>query len=257
MLHARKLRRRAARDTAGEFLLEGPVPVREAIEASVPVTEVFASADAPVEVVSAATGAGIVVQRVSEAVIEAMSDAQTPQGVVAVAPMPGAAIEELFGADLVLVLDEVRDPGNAGTLVRSALAAAAGGIVFGHGSVDPFGPKTVRASAGAILHTKVVRNAPLEDALRALRGDGFTVIGADADADAALDDIDLSGRIALVVGNEARGLSQSSQGSLDGMVRIPLPGPVESLNAAVAGSILLFECVRRRGAGRGPRADHR
>jgi TrmH family RNA methyltransferase len=196
----------------------------------------------------AAAAAGVSVHQVSDDVIEALSDAVTPQGVVAIAPMHLSTLDDLTANDLVLVLDEVRDPGNAGTLVRSAVAAGAGGIVFGHGSVDPFGPKTVRSSSGTILRTKIVRDAPLVDALARLRDAGFSVIGSDAAADGAADEVDLSGRVALVVGNEARGLTAPVRDAVDLVVRIPLPGPVESLNAAVAGSILLFECVRQRKA---------
>lgn len=249
-MHARKLRRRAVRDEQAEFLIEGPVAVREAVETELPLREVFAAPEAPEDVVTGALGAGISVHRVSDHVIEALSDAVTPQGVVAVAPMPLSAVDDVVADDLVLVLDEVRDPGNAGTLVRSAVAAGAGGILFGQGSVDPFGPKTVRSSSGTILRTKIVRNVALGDALGRLRDAGFTVVGSDAGADADADEVDLGGRVALVVGNEARGLTEPVRDALDLTVKIPLPGPVESLNAAVAGSVLLFECVRQRRAGR-------
>ena len=246
MLHARKLRRRAQRDAAGQFLIEGPIAVVEALEAGVPLSDLFVAADAGPEIAGRAEEHGVRVQHVTDHVIEAISDAVTPQGVVGVAEMPVATIEDLRDADLLVVLDEVADPGNAGTLVRSALAAGAGGVIFSSGSVDPFGAKTVRASSGALLRLPIVRNEPLAGACSDLRDAGFRIVGADADAGKAADEADLTGRIALVLGNEARGLAPGSRALVDETVRIPMPGPVESLNVAVAGSILLFECVRQR-----------
>lgn len=246
MLHARKLRRRAQREAAGEFLIEGPIAVIEALDAGVPVREVFVNDQAAPELVERAESLGVRVQRATDHVIDALSDAVTPQGVVGVAEMPAATLEDVQAADLVVVLDEVSDPGNAGTLVRSALAAGAGGVVFSRGSVDPFGAKTVRASSGTLLRLPVVRDESLEGVCSSLRSAGFRIIGADADASTPADEANLVGRIALVLGNEARGLGARSRALVDETVRISMPGPVESLNVAVAGSILLFECVRQR-----------
>ena len=246
MLHARKLRRRAQRDAAGEFLIEGPIAVAEALGSGVLVSEVFASEQAAPDVLDRVESAGVRLHRVTEQVIDAISEAVTPQGVVGVASMPATTLDDLVGGDLVVVLDEVSDPGNAGTLVRSALAAGAQGVVFCRGSVDPFGAKTVRSSSGTILRLPVVRDEALSDVCSRLRSDGFRIIGGDAEASAAADESDLTGRVALVLGNEARGLSASSRDLVDETVRISMPGPVESLNVAVAGSILLFECIRQR-----------
>lgn len=246
MLHARKLRRRAQRDAAGEFLIEGPVAVAEAIDSGVPVRELFVSETAAAEIVAHATGAGLRIHRVTDQVIDAISDAITPQGVVGIAAMPATTLDDLTTADLVVVLDEVSDPGNAGTLVRSALAAGAGGVVFGRGCVDPFGAKTVRSSSGTILRLPVVRDETLEDVCTSLRSAGLRLVGGDAEAPVAADETDLTGRLALVLGNEARGLGPHARGLVDETVRIAMPGPVESLNVAVAGSILLFECIRQR-----------
>ena len=240
------------RDEVGEFLIEGPVAVAEALSIGLPVRELFAVADAQAELVAAAGNAGIATHAVSDRVLAALADSVTPQGVVAVAEMPEVTLQELAAdTDLLLLLDEVRDPGNAGTLVRSALAAGAAGVIFGRGSVDPFGPKTVRSSAGAILNTKILRQAPLADVCEYLGEQGFLIVGSGADAPLDADRADLSGRVALLVGNEARGLAGAALDLVDVSVRIPMPGPAESLNVGVAGSILLFECVRQRRTGRG------
>ncbi len=189
--------------------------------------------------------AGGRVTPVGESVLRAISDASTPQGIVARVAMP-EPVDVSDGADPVVVLAQVRDPGNAGTLVRSAVAAGAGAVVFSKGSVDPFGPKTVRASAGALFRVPIVRDADLLSTLGNLRESGVFLIGASARGSASYDEVDLTRRTAFVLGNEAWGLEPEITARLDEIVSIPMPGPVESLNVGIAGSILLFETVRQR-----------
>ena len=229
--------------------VEGRRAVLAAIEAGAEVVEVFVC-DAP-DVADAAAARGIPVVAVTERVVAALSDVTSPQGVVAVVRAPDVALDDaLRGARLVLVLAEVRDPGNAGTLVRSAAAAGARAVVFARASVDPFHPKTVRATAGTLFRVPVVRDVELADAVAALRRAGLRVVGADARAPSAWDGDRLDGRVALVLGNEAWGIGDDDRGLLDDVVGIPMPGAAESLNVGIAGSILLFEAVRRA---RGPR----
>jgi TrmH family RNA methyltransferase len=224
------------------------VAVREALAARAPVREVFVTPEhaeaEPIERAAAAADAAVV--RVTASVLQALSDTTTPQGVVAVAEMtdpPGALPQ---GTDLVVVLDQIRDPGNAGTLLRCAAAAGAGAAVFTRGSVDPYSPKTVRAAAGALFRIAVVRDAPLPEAARMLADAGLRLVGADASAPAAYDSLDYTGAVAFVVGNEAWGIEAGHRDLLDDVVGIPMPGDAESLNAAIAGAILLFEAVRQR-----------
>jgi TrmH family RNA methyltransferase len=181
-------------------------------------------------------------------VIAALTDTSTPQGVVAVAETRAIEAEAIDG-DLVVVLADVRDPGNAGTLVRSAVAAGSSGVVFAKGSVDPFNPKTVRATAGLLFRVPLVHEVALEDALSLLKARGFLVVGADAGAGVAPEDVDLTRAVALVLGNESWGIEAGARALLDEVVGIPMPGPAESLNAGIAGSILLFEAVRQRRLG--------
>jgi TrmH family RNA methyltransferase len=236
------------RDRANAFLVEGPLAVAEALKSQVGVDDVFAAAHAMSRDVAALAAAREVpVTFVRDEVLAALSDTTTPQGVVAVVAMPSWSIDDLPArADLVLVLAEVRDPGNAGTLVRSAVAAGASGVVFTPGAVDPWHPKTVRATAGALFHVPVIRHRAVDDALQSLRRADFVVIGADAASTRPLDSVDLTRRVALVVGNEAWGLPSHMRHLLDEDVGIPMPGPVDSLNVGIAGSILLFEAVRQR-----------
>lgn len=182
---------------------------------------------------------------VTSQVIAALTDTSTPQGVVAVAEERAIEAEAIDG-DLVVVLADVRDPGNAGTLLRSAVAAGSSGVVFAKGSVDPFNPKTVRATAGLLFRVPLVHDVALEDALGLLKARGFFVVGADAGANVAPEDVDLTQSVALVLGNESWGIEAGAQPLLDEIVGIPMPGPAESLNVGIAGSILLFEAIRQR-----------
>lgn len=249
---ARKLRRRAGRDEARAFLVEGSRAVVAALAAGASVRDLFVDPDtsASAGVVRAASGSGVTITPASSAVIAALSDSTTPQGAVAVVGDPSVSLHDLAeGADLVLVLADVRDPGNAGTLLRSAVAAGADAIVFGAGSVDPFNPKTVRAAAGHLWSSGLVRGGALQEIAAALRERGFGMIGTAAGA-APVYDTDLTGPTALVLGNEAWGLGDDAARFLDATVGVPMPGPAESLNVAVAGSIVLFEAVRQRFAAR-------
>lgn len=235
---ARKLARRNVRAKERAFLVEGPQNVEAALTAGVELIDLFVSEGATVPHAKA-TG-------VTEQVMAAITETQTPQGPVAIVAMPDADLDDVAQKDAVLVLDQVRDPGNAGTLMRSALAAGCGAVIFSAGSVDPFGPKTVRSSAGALFGLTVVSGPTTEDALGHLGSVGFTSIGAAADAPQEVFDVDLSRKVAIVVGNEAWGFSDGVESELDELVAIPMPGPVESLNVSVAGSLLLFEMVRQR-----------
>ena len=214
--------------------------MREAIEASA-VRDLFVDEDAPFAGEFLGQG-GLAVTR---QVASALTDTSTPQGVIAVAEV--RAIEAgAIGGDLVVVLADVRDPGNAGTLLRSAVAAGSSGVVFARGSVDPFNPKTVRATAGLLFRVPVVHEVAPEEALSLLTERGFLVVGADARSSVAPEDVDLTRPVAFVLGNESWGIGAGARALLDEVVGIPMPGPAESLNVGIAGSILLFEAVRQR-----------
>jgi TrmH family RNA methyltransferase len=248
VLAARRLRRRPSRDREGAFLVEGVIGVAGALSLGADVSAVFVAEDSAHvdEMARLAAERRVPFFRASRRVIEALSDAATPQGVVAVAAAPGTKLEDLpRGISLVLVLADVRDPGNAGTLLRSALAAGAGAVVFCSGAVDPLNPKTVRASAGSLFHIPVVRGSTMEEATSVLKERGLRLVGADTSGTPAYE-TDLRAPVALVLGNEAWGLDPRHAGALDDWVSIPMPGPAESLNVGIAGSILLFEAARQR-----------
>lgn len=222
----------------------------DALTANATVHDVFVSEE-PSDVVRAAASAGARVHEVSEQVLKAVSDAATPQGVVAVVELRDAGLDDLeLDAGLILVLSQIRDPGNAGTLIRSAAASGCGGIVFSNASVDPFAPKTLRAAAGSVFRAPLITKVDLADAVDHLRSAGYALVGADARSDRSLYDLDLIRPSAIVLGNESWGLADVDARGLDEVAGIPMPGSIESLNVGVAGSLFLFEAARQRLASR-------
>jgi TrmH family RNA methyltransferase len=168
----------------------------------------------------------------------------TPQGLVAVCALRDVAAEALTAAPprLAVALSELADPGNAGTILRTADACGAGAVVFGAGSADPYGGKAVRASAGSLFHVDVVRGAPLVPLIGALQSSGVTVLAADGGGEASLDELgpQLSGPVLWLFGNEARGVPAELAQLADVRVRIPMRGRAESLNLAAAAAICLY-----------------
>lgn len=242
-----KLKKRAFRDREARFLVEGSQVATEAL-ASGSLEALFHLMDEHGRVdplVERARVAGVSTEAVTEQVIRHLTDTVTPQGVVGVARFVDRPLAELPpAAALVPVLCAVRDPGNAGTILRSADAAGADGVVFSEGSVDCYNPKTVRASAGSLFHLPVVRGLPAGEAVAGLRDRGMQILAADARGDESVYETDLSGPTAILFGNEAWGLEAATLDLADGVVRVPIRGAAESLNLAAAAAVLLFEAAR-------------
>ena len=250
MVAARKLTRRAGRDAAGEFLAEGPQAVREALAFPAPPRELFATAAAAArhpELLAAADRRGVPVSAVTDRAAAALSETATPQGLVALCPVLDVPLATALAGRprLVVVLADIRDPGNAGTVLRSADAAGAGAVVFAGDSVDPYNGKAVRAGAGSLFHLPVVRGAPLAGALAAVRAAGLAVLAADGAGERDLDQLpELAGRTAWLFGNEAWGLPAEVGALADARVRIPISPRAESLNLAAAAAVCLFASAR-------------
>jgi RNA methyltransferase, TrmH family len=239
---ARKLTRRSGRDAAGLFLAEGRQAVVEALADPSGVQEVFATEAAAVahhELL-----ASVPVRLVTEKAAAGLSETVTPQGLVAVCTMGGVVPEALTAAPprLAVALSELADPGNAGTVLRTADACGAAAVVFGAGSADPYGGKAVRASAGSLFHVDVVRGAALESFIPAMQAAGVTVLAADGGGEARLDELtaQLAGPVLWLFGNEARGVPAELAELADVRVRIPMRGRAESLNLAAAAAICLY-----------------
>jgi TrmH family RNA methyltransferase len=241
---AGRLKKRAYRDEDRRFLVEGAQAVLEGLREQ-GIETLFTDDDlAPVAV--QARAAGIETHHVGHDVVRALTSTVTPQGIVGVAPYRDVELGTMPTAGCIAVLHEIRDPGNAGTVLRSADAAGAAGVVFSDLSVDVYNPKTVRASAGSVFHLPVARGVPTSDALHGLRDRGFRVMALTASGEHDLYRTDLSDPIALVFGNEARGLPDEIVELADETVRVPHTGRAESLNLAAAATVCLFEWQRRR-----------
>jgi TrmH family RNA methyltransferase len=189
------------------------------------------------------------VHEVSPDVMGKLTSTVTPQGIVGVSPFLDVASATLRDVGCIAVLNEVRDPGNAGTVLRSADAAGAGGVVFTASSVDAYNPKTVRSSAGSIYHLPIVRGETTSAVLQGSRDRGMRIIAMDGQGDEDLYATDLSEPTAFVFGNEAHGLPEDVLAMADATVRVPHQGKAESLNLAAAATVCLFEWARRRGSG--------
>lgn len=190
----------------------------------------------------------IPVRVVSDAAVASLSETVTPQGIVGVGPVSAARLVDLSRPRMVAVLDEVRDPGNAGTVVRAADAAGADGVVFAGDCVDPWGGKSVRASAGSVFNLPIVTGVSVDAAMAGLRGAGCKVLAtsgsASRDLDAVIDAGDLAGPVAWIFGNEAHGLAPSTLAAADDAIRVPVYGQAESLNLAAAAVVCLYATAR-------------
>jgi RNA methyltransferase, TrmH family len=241
---ARKLTRRAGRDAAGAFLAEGRQAVREALADPSAVREVFATPAAAEASADLLAGSPVPVRLVTEKAAASLSETVTPQGLVAVCALRDVPAEAVVQAPprLAVALAELNDPGNAGTVLRTADACGAGAVVFGAGSTDPYGGKAVRASAGSLFHVDVVRSVPLEPLVGSLQAAGVSVLAADGRGEAALDELgrQLAGPVLWLFGNEARGVPAGLAAAADARVRIPMRGRAESLNLAAAAAICLY-----------------
>ncbi|HEX8497456.1 MAG TPA: RNA methyltransferase [Actinomycetales bacterium] len=273
----RRLTRRVGRERAGRFVAEGPQAVREAIaaHAELPgpvVHDVFVTDEAAQRYVgelAAARAAGLAPVLVTTEVLAAMTDTVAPQGLMAVCASVDRPLGDVLGGlapTLVAVLAHVRDPGNAGTVLRAADAAGADAVVLSAASVDVHNPKCVRSTAGSIFHLPIVQDVDLAEAVAALKAAGLSVLAADGDGDVDLDDLlddvtrtggaghvdrDADAGPALLArptawlfGNEAWGLEPEHRALADAVVRVPIHGRAESLNLATAATVCLYASAR-------------
>ena len=241
----RRLLQRRARAETGLFLAEGAQPVREALRR--PGTVVRLIVDDPGhhgELMALARGVEVV--RAGPEELRSLCGTVTPQGVVAVCRWPRAVLSELVRPRLVVLCAQVRDPGNAGTIIRTADAAGADAVVLVRGSVDATNPKVVRSTAGSLFHLPVLTGAGLGEVLEALDGAGLAVLAADGNGPVNLFDADelLARPCAWLFGNEARGLAPGALERAEAVVSVPVLGAAESLNVAAAAAVCLYASVR-------------
>jgi TrmH family RNA methyltransferase len=204
------------------------------------------SNQAVAQVVDRVFATGVRVFDLAPGVIERIADTVAPQPLLAVVGFVPAMLEDVKDSSSILVCVDVRDPGNAGTMIRTADAAGVDAVICCDGTVDPTNPKTVRASAGSIFHVPVVSGGDPRLVVETLRGWGFTTVGTAVREGVDYAAFDWRRRVALVFGNEASGLTASTLEGLDERVSIPMAGHAESLNVSVATAVLCFEALRQR-----------
>jgi TrmH family RNA methyltransferase len=251
---ARRLNKRAFRQRERAFLAEGPQAVAEAFHCGAQVTDLFVTVPARSrhhDLVAAMAAAGIPVHLVSGEVMDELAQTVTPQGLLAVCgfvDVPLAEITARGRPQLVALLANVRDPGNAGTVLRTADAAGAHAVVFADASVDPYNGKCVRASAGSLFHLPVAAGVRIDDAVVTLREAGLRIVAADGRAGRPLDDPEVQARLAgptaWMFGNEAWGLPPELVALADEPVAVPIYGRAESLNLAAAAAVCLYASAR-------------
>ena len=250
--------RRKERLTRGEFLAEGPQAVRESLAAAqlpriLLVTQ--RAAERHHELLSRATVAGVDTVLLTEDEFATITDSTTPQGIAAVCPTLDVDLETALAGTprLVVCCAEIRDPGNAGTVIRCADAAGADAVILGSESVDLYNPKTVRASTGSIFHLPIVADARLSTALADCRARGLQILAAAGGASYGLDELVRSGELARptvwLMGNEARGLDADQLALADRAVSVPIYGAAESLNLSTAAAICLYASAFAQRAG--------
>ena len=247
---ARKLTRRAVRTERRLFLAEGRQAVREALALDGCVREVFAVPGRHDDLRATALAAGVPWFDADEGAVASLSDTVSPQGVVAVCVALDRQLEDVLPADpsFVVVCADVRDPGNAGTVVRCADAVGAEAVVLTGDAVDVHNGKTVRASVGSVFHVPLAVHRDTAEAVAALQARGLRVLAADGSGEADLyaDPDLLRGPVAWLFGNEAWGLPPEVAALADHRVRIPIPGRAESLNLATAAAVCLYATYAAR-----------
>lgn len=257
---ARRLAKRAFRRDDRRFLVEGPAGVTEALAEPGSLLELFATPEAASrhpELIAAAAAKAVLVHSVTASVMSELAQTVTPQGLIGVAGFRDLTLAEIIAARprLVVVLAAVRDPGNAGTILRTSDAAGADAVIFTDASVDPYNPKCVRSSAGSLFHVPFVVGPAIGVVINGLRGAGLRVLATSGAGNVDLYSAELSGPVAWLFGNEAWGLPEELVALADESVRVPIHGRAESLNLATAAAVCLYASAHAQRAPGACRAD--
>ena len=246
---AAELKQKKYRTQNGLYLAEGLRTAEEAVAYKAVETLFYVATDdeRTMRLLEDAAAQNIKLVCVSENVMKKIADTETPQGIIAVCKMRQPKLENLLASGkMLLVLDRVGDPGNIGTMLRTADAAGIGGLVMLKGCADIYAPKTVRSSMGSLFHIPVLSGVSEQEFVSAAKKAGYDLLVTCLDGADNLYKADLSGRIAFVMGNEAGGVSETLLEKADKRVYIPMAGRAESLNVAMAAGIVMFEALRRK-----------
>ena len=245
------LARKKERDRRGLFVVEGPKMFGEAPMERIERVYLAQSAAAQMYEKYGDRLSGLSCETVSDEVFLRMSDTKTPQGILCLVRQQHYNIEEILRENkgkrmLFIILEDIQDPGNLGTIFRTAEAAGADGVIMSSWTADIYNPKTIRSTMGSVYRVPFFHVDQMEGAVRRLQKAGVAVYAAHLGGTAAYDACDYQKSTAFLIGNEAKGLREETAACADARITIPMAGKVESLNAAVASSILLFEAARQR-----------
>ncbi|MGG7176234.1 TrmH family RNA methyltransferase [Clostridium paraputrificum] len=242
----KKLKDRKGRNKSSKYIIEGFRLIEEAFKASLPIEYIFLSEDNQ-EKLDEYLGEYIdnetKLYGLKENLLKELCSTEKPQGIVAVVGMK--KLDSELEGSFYLLCDKLQDPGNLGTIIRTAHAAGVDGIILTKGTVDVYNDKTIRSTMGSLFHIPIVIDDEENSMLRKLIDNGFSLLSTSLEGDKDFFSEDLSGKIIISVGNEGNGVSEEIYNLSDKKVKIPMPGGAESLNVAIATSIILYEKVRQ------------
>ena len=248
-----KLKTKKGRTQEGKFLIEGLRLCEEAANSfwsieSVLYTQSFEEKTRGKKLLQKLQKLNFRMIQVKYHDLQKLSDTETAQGIMCVVKTMNHSIEDLWkkNFELIVTLDGIRDPGNVGTLIRTADAFGVDGVILSNDTVEPYNPKVVRSTMGSIFHLPILDEIDLEKTIPELKKRKFKILGTDVKAGKSLYNLDYSGKICLLMGSEAEGLNKNLIELSDEIIHIPIYGKAESLNVAVAGGIILYELTKRR-----------
>ncbi|MBS5938889.1 RNA methyltransferase [Clostridium sartagoforme] len=246
--YVKKLKERRFRDKEGLFILEGLRLVKEAIKANMEIKNIFISKSYEDKLVSEFNSTLLDNTIIlNDNLFSQLASTENPQGVIAVVNKINNNKDEI--GDFYLICDKVQDPGNLGTIIRTAHAAGVNGIILTKGTVDIYNDKTIRSTMGSIFYIPIIYEDNDFTFIKKLKSEGFSLITTSLQESKNFFEENLRGKVILAVGNEGNGISDELFDLADKKVKIPMPGDAESLNVAIAASIILFEKVRQGSCG--------
>ena len=248
----RSLKNRKDREDKGLFFIEGAKIVEEALASGAALTyavmaESFEQGSCGHDTFRKIDAAGVRCYIVPDSLFDALGDTRTPQGILAVAEIKSPELRDAsFAEGLFVILDSIRDPGNMGTIIRTADAAGFTGVIATAGCVDVYNPKVLRSTMGSVFHIPVYFQNDIIEIIMLLKSKGVRIVASHLSGGCSIYQTDMTVSTALIIGSEAEGISKEAAAAADQLVKIPMPGRAESLNASIAAGIMMYEAVRQR-----------